>query len=72
MSMSVWIRHSHRGLSMVFTSTVAANFLFRAAAGEPPLWLTYCPLPPLALLLFSGLYLFVHPHLSRWRTVGAD
>jgi hypothetical protein len=33
----------------------------------PPPWVTYSPLPPLALLLFSGLYLFVLPYVTRWR-----
>jgi hypothetical protein len=28
---------------------------------------TYSPLPPLALLLFTGLYLFALPYLNRWR-----
>jgi len=26
---------------------------------------TYAPLPPLALLLLTGLYLFVQPYLQR-------
>jgi hypothetical protein len=28
---------------------------------------TYSPLLPLALLLFTGLYLFALPYLTRWR-----
>jgi hypothetical protein len=28
---------------------------------------TYSPLLPLALLLFSGLYLFVLPYAVKWR-----
>ena len=28
----------------------------------PPPWITYSPLPPLALLLFTGLYLFMLPY----------
>jgi hypothetical protein len=28
---------------------------------------TYSPLPPLALLLFSGLYLFVLPYAAKRR-----
>ncbi|WP_243415618.1 hypothetical protein [Acidovorax sp. 99] len=34
-------------------------------AGNPPDWVTYAPLPPLALLLLTGLYLFVQPYLQR-------
>jgi hypothetical protein len=29
---------------------------------------TYSPLPPLALLLFSGLYLFVLPYATKGRS----
>ena len=38
----------------------------------PPAWLTYSPLPPLFLQLFSGLYLFVLPYTKgRRSTSGA-
>lgn len=36
------------------------------ALGEPPIWVVYSPLPPLFLLMMSGLYLFVLPHAGRW------
>lgn len=69
MNMSVWIRQSHRWLSIVFTLTVIANFVYLAAtSGEPPSWLTYSPLPPLFLQLFSGLYLFALPYTAKWRS----
>jgi hypothetical protein len=59
-----WTRQSHRWLSLVFTATVLLNFAARALQpGEPPLWITYSPLPPLFLQLFSGLYLFALPYL---------
>ena len=58
------IRQTHRWLSIVFTLTVIANFV-AMAAGKPPAWVTYSPLPPLFLLLFSGLYLFALPYLRR-------
>lgn len=62
------IRQSHRWLSIVFTATVALNFIHRAVvAGEPPAVLTYAPLPPLFLQLFSGLCLFVLPYLPKAR-----
>lgn len=68
MSMALPIRQSHRWLSIVFTLTVIANFVFRAAASdEPPPWLTYSPLPPLFLQMVTGLYLFVLPYGARWR-----
>jgi hypothetical protein len=63
-----WMRQGHRWLSIAFTLAVAANFAYRAlAAGEPPAWLTYSPLPPLFLQLFSGLYLFALPYTARSR-----
>jgi hypothetical protein len=64
--MSLWIRHAHRWLSLAFTVTVVANFVVRAF-GEPPAWVTFSPLPPLFLLLFSGLYMFVLPYAAKWR-----
>jgi len=63
---STWIRQGHRWLSIAFTLTVIANFLARAR-GEPPAWVTYSPLLPLFLLLFSGLCMLVLPHARRWR-----
>lgn len=67
--MNIWIRQIHRWLSIAFTLTVIANFvaLAQSGGGTPPPWITYSPLLPLALLLFSGLYLFALPYLTRWR-----
>ena len=61
------IRQTHRWLSIAFTLTVIANFV-ALTQGQPPAWVTYSPLLPLALLLFSGLYLFVLPYATRWRS----
>jgi hypothetical protein len=49
---------------MIFTLTVAANFA-TMAFGQPPMWLVYAPLPPLFLLMFSGLYLFALPYFAK-------
>lgn len=66
MSASVGIRRFRRWVSMAFTLAVIANFVVRAqVSGNPPDWVTYAPLPPLALLLLTGLYLFVQPYLRR-------
>ena len=67
MNWNHWIRQTHRWLSIAFTLTVIANFV-AMAQGPPPEWVTYSPLLPLALLLFSGLYLFVLPYAARWRS----
>jgi hypothetical protein len=63
---NAWVRQIHRWVSIVFTATVVANFV-ALAQGQPPAWVTYSPLVPLALLLFTGLYLFVLPYATRWR-----
>jgi cellulose synthase/poly-beta-1,6-N-acetylglucosamine synthase-like glycosyltransferase len=62
-----WIRQIHRWLSIIFTATVIANFV-AIGWGQPPAWIVYAPLPPLFLLLFTGLYMFVLPHAVRWRS----
>ena len=49
---------------MAFTVTVIANFV-AMSQGTPPAWVTYSPLLPLALLLFSGLYLFALPYFRK-------
>jgi hypothetical protein len=64
MNCNKFIRQIHRWLSIAFTATVIANFAVRAW-GEPPAWLTYSPLAPLFLLLFTGLYLFVLPYTVK-------
>ena len=66
MNWSKWIRQIHRWLSIVFTGTVIANIVaLSMGKGQPPDWITYSPLPPLALMLLSGLYLFVLPYVAR-------
>jgi hypothetical protein len=66
MNWSKWIRQIHRWLSIVFTLTVIANFV-ALSQGTPPAWVTYSPLFPLALLFFSGIYMFVLPYAAKWR-----
>jgi hypothetical protein len=72
-----WVRQIHRWLSIAFTVTVIANFVALAQGGGamPAPWVTYSPLLPLALLLVTGLYLFVLPYATKWssgrRTSGA-
>lgn len=64
------IRQTHRWLSIAFTITVIANFVALALGGNemPPSWVTYSPLFPLALLLLTGLYLFVLPYVTKGRS----
>jgi hypothetical protein len=66
MTWNAWIRQIHRWLAIVFTMAVIANFV-AMAVGKPPMWLVYSPLPPLFLLMFSGLYMFALPYATKWR-----
>jgi hypothetical protein len=65
MSWSHRTREFHRGASIVFALTVLANVVVMAK-GTPPAWVTYSPLFPLAVLMLTGLYLFVLPHVAKW------
>lgn len=66
MNLSKWIRQIHRWLSIAFTVTVIVTFV-ALGQKEPVVWVSYVPLAPLALLLFTGLYLFVLPYATKWR-----
>jgi len=63
----IWIRQIHRWVAIAFTVTVIANFVV-LSRGTPPPWVTYSPLLPLALLLFTGLYMFVLPYVANRRS----
>lgn len=62
------VRRTHRVLGAVFLATVVTTIA--ALAVQAPVWLSYLPLPPLALLLFSGLYLYAVPYIVRRRGGG--
>jgi hypothetical protein len=70
MNWSQWIRQIHRWVAVIFMVTVVANFVALSQSGGemPPPWITYSPLLPLALLMFSGLYLFVLPYAMKRRS----
>jgi hypothetical protein len=67
MNWNTAVRQSHRWISIVFTLTVIANFAVMFAGRQPPPWVTYSPLLPLFLLMFTGLYLFWLPYATRRR-----
>jgi hypothetical protein len=67
MNGNVFLRQSHRWLSIVFTLTVIANFA-AIFSGQTLEWLYYLPLPPLFLLMFTGLYLFFRPYFRKRAT----
>ena len=62
------IRQTHRWLSIIFTLTVIANFVqIGMGGGNPPNWVTYSPLLPLALMTVTGLWMFLLPYVARAR-----
>ena len=65
MSWNTWIRRVHRWLSIIFTAVVLAIFGMLGMGKEPAAWVYFVPLAPLALLMLTGLYLFVLPYLGR-------
>ena len=66
MSWNEWIRQIHRWISIAFTVCVLATFV-ALAQEKPVVWVSYLPLGPLVVLLFTGLYLFALPYAARWR-----
>lgn len=69
--MNHWIRQLHRWLSVAFTLAVIANFVALGLGVQTPA-VGFVALPPLFLLLFSGIYLFVWPYLSKGKPTAAS
>jgi hypothetical protein len=69
--MSKLIRQFHRWLALAFTLSVIATTV-ALAQKAPVIWMSYVPLPPLALLTLSGMYMWVLPHAVKWRARGAQ
>ena len=65
MNWNKWIRQTHRWLSIAFTVAVIVNMVavlqrkYTSSLGLLALF-------PLALLLSTGLYLFVLPYATKW------
>lgn len=64
--MTSLIRTIHRWTSLAFCLAAASIFAGMAVSRLPE-WFYYLPLPPLAVLLPTGLSLFVLPCLRRQR-----
>lgn len=62
-----WIRQTHRWLSIAFTLAVIIN-TGAVLRGRYNSQLGLLAVFSLALLLFTGLYLFVLPYAGRWRS----
>jgi len=65
MNWNKWVRQTHRWLSIVFTVGVTVNTVV-VLQGKYTAWVGLMALLPLALLLFTGLYLFVLPYATKW------
>jgi len=67
MNWNKWMRQIHRWLSILFTLAVIVNGV-AVARNQYSTWTGLMALLPLALLLFTGLYLFVLPYAANWRS----
>ncbi|MGH6805690.1 MAG: hypothetical protein ACREEJ_02395 [Ensifer adhaerens] len=70
MTWNNWIRQIHRWTSLVFAVVVAAIFIALGIGKQPAEWVYFLPLFPLAILLPTGLYMFVLPYLSGRHSAG--
>ena len=61
------VRQVHRWLSIAFTMAVIVNIV-ALVREEQAVWVGLLALLPLALLLPTGLYLFVLPYAAKWRS----
>lgn len=69
MNWNKWIRQFHRWLSITFTLFVVANFVVMGQQ-KIAFWVGVLTLLPLALLMLTGLYMFVLPYATQWRSKG--
>jgi heme A synthase len=60
-----WVRQTHRWLSIAFTVAVIVNIVVVVQGKYTPK-VGLLAVFPLALLLFTGLYLFVLPYATKW------
>jgi heme A synthase len=67
MSWNKWVRQTHRWLSMAFTVAVIVNIV-AVVQGKYTSRVGLLAVFPLAFLLFTGLYLFVLPYATKWRS----
>ena len=67
MNWNVWIRQVHRWLSIAFTLAVIVNVV-ALVQHKQVVWVGLLSLLPLALLMLTGLCIFVLPHAVKWRS----
>lgn len=69
---SKFIRSFHRWTSIIFVLIVAAIFAMLGLGQQPAQWIYYAPLPPLFLLMLTGLYMFFLPYAAKTRRKAAS
>ena len=67
MNWNKWVRQTHRWLSIAFTVAVIVNIV-AVAQKKYTDRMGLLAVLPLALLLVTGLYLFVLPYATKWRS----
>ncbi len=65
--MNKWIRQIHRWLSMAFTVGTIVNIIAVLQKAYAT-WIGLLAAIPLILLMLTGLYLFVLPYATKWRS----
>ena len=67
MNWNKWFRQTHRWLCIAFTVAVIVNIV-AVVRGRYATWIGLLAVAPLALLFFTGRYLFVLPYATKWRS----
>ena len=67
MTWSKWVRQLHRWLSIAFTLVVMFNgvAVFKQRYAN---WMGLLAVAALSLMFFTGMYLFVLPYVTKWRS----
>ena len=67
MNWNMWLRQTHRWLSITFTGGVVVN-IAALVQEKQAVWVGLLALLPLVLLMLTGLYLFALPYAAKWRS----
>lgn len=67
MNRKILLRQIHQWTSTIFAMIVALIFIVMGLGQEPAAWVYFLPLPPLAVLMLTGLYMFFLPYASKRR-----
>ena len=67
MNWNTWVRQIHRWLSLAFTVAVMINTVALVQEAQA-VWVGLLALLPFVLLMLTGLYMFVLPYATKWRS----